>query len=185
MMTTIETTEYAAAADHQRPLADPELQHLATQFLALESKLLDEANEEDWFKLLDPGLIYTIPIRQATEKRSDEVDRTAYRVRDTLAHVRLRIDRLATSQAYSEIPPSRTMRLVGSVLARRTDQEDVISVSSAVLLYRQRGIDPHFDLIPYRRNDELRLTADGPRILRREILLTEVAIATPNLGLFL
>ncbi|WP_327100347.1 phenylpropionate dioxygenase [Nocardia vinacea] len=184
-MTTIETTENAPTAAHLSPLADLELQNTATQFLALESKLLDEANEEEWFQLLDPELLYTIPIRQATEKRSDEVNRAAYRVRDTLAHVRLRIDRLATSQAYSEIPPSRTMRLVGSILARRTDKDDVISVSSAVLLYRQRGIDPHFDLIPYRRNDELRLTADGPRLLRREILLTEVAIATPNLGLFL
>lgn len=184
-MTTIATTEHEPRPADPSSRTDIELQNIATQFLSLESKLLDEAHEEDWFELLDPELLYVIPIRQATEVRSDEVDRAAFRVRDTLAHVRLRIDRLATSQAYSEIPPSRTMRLVGSVLARPTDRDDVISVSSAVLLYRQRGIDPHFDLIPYRRNDELRITADGPRLLRREILLTEVAIATPNLGLFL
>jgi N,N-dimethyl phenylurea N-demethylase beta subunit len=184
-MTTIDTTGHAPPAVLQSPLADTELQNIATQFLALESKLLDEAREEDWYQLLDPELLYVIPIRQATEQRSDEVNRAAFRVRDTLAHVRLRIDRLSTGKAYSEIPPSRTMRLVGSVLARQTDRDDVIAVSSAVLLYRQRGIDPHFDLIPYRRNDELRITADGPRLLSREILLTEVAIATPNLGLFL
>ena len=184
-MTTIDTTEHVPPSLLQSPLADTELQNIATQFLALESKLLDEAREEDWYQLLDPELLYVIPIRQATEQRSDEVDRAAFRVRDTLAHVRLRIDRLGTAKAYSEIPPSRTMRLVGSVLARPTDRDDVIAVSSAVLLYRQRGIDPHFDLIPYRRNDELRITAAGPRLLFREILLTEVAIATPNLGLFL
>jgi 3-phenylpropionate/cinnamic acid dioxygenase small subunit len=184
-MTTVDISDLAPTAVHPSPLTDLDLQNTANRFLALEAKLLDEADEEEWFLLLDPELLYTIPIRQATERRSDEVDRSAYRVRDTLAHVRLRIDRLATSQAYSEIPPSRTMRLVGSVLARPTDRDGVISVSSAVLLYRQRGIDPHFDLLPYRRNDELRLTADGPRLLRREILLTEVAIATPNLGLFL
>jgi N,N-dimethyl phenylurea N-demethylase beta subunit len=184
-MTTIDTTGYVSPAMRQSSLADAELQNIATQFLALESKLLDEACEEDWYQLLDPELLYVIPIRQATEKRSDEINRAAFRVRDTLAHVRLRIDRLNTGNAYSEIPPSRTMRLVGSVLARQTDRDDVIAVSSAVLLYRQRGIDPHFDLIPYRRNDELRITADGPRLLSREILLTEVAVATPNLGLFL
>jgi len=184
-MTTIDTTEHAPPAVLQSPLADTELQNIATQFLALESKLLDEAREEDWYQLLDPELLYVIPIRQATEQRSDEVNRAAFRVRDTLAHVRLRIDRLNTAKAYSEIPPSRTTRLVGSVLARKTDRDNVIAVSSAVLLYRQRGIDPHFDLIPYRRNDELRITADGARLLSREILLTEVALATPNLGLFL
>ena len=184
-MTTIDTTEQVPPPLLQIPGVDTELQNIATQFLALESKLLDEAREEDWYQLLDPELLYVIPIRQATEQRSDEVNRAAFRVRDTLAHVRLRIDRLSTAKAYSEIPPSRTMRLVGSVLARQTDRDDVIAVSSAVLLYRQRGIDPHFDLIPYRRNDELRITAAGPRLLSREILLTEVAIATPNLGLFL
>ncbi len=184
-MTTIDTPDLATAGPVVGPLADAALQNTATQFLALESKLLDEAREEDWFQLLDADLLYVIPIRQATERREDEVNRKAYRVRDTLAHVRLRIDRLATGVAYSEIPPSRTMRLVGSVLATHTDQHDVIAVSSAVLLYRQRGIDPHFDLLPYRRNDTLRLTPDGPRLLSREILLTEVALGTPNLGLFL
>jgi len=184
-MTILDSAESPSATPLTGPLADPAFQHVASQFLALESKLLDEAREEDWFQLLDPDLLYVIPIRQATEQRSDEVNRQAFRVRDTLAHVRMRIDRLATGNAYSEIPPSRTMRLVGSVLAASTDRQDVIAVSSAVLLYRQRGIDPHFDLIPYRRNDTLRITEDGPRLLSREILLTEVALATPNLGLFL
>ncbi|MUL78978.1 aromatic-ring-hydroxylating dioxygenase subunit beta [Mycolicibacterium sp. CBMA 226] len=183
-MTIVDATEQPPSAQ-LGALANAELQHVATQFLSLESKLLDEAREEDWFHLLDPELLYVIPIRQSTEQRSDEVNRNAFRVRDTLAHVRLRIDRLATGNAYSEIPPSRTMRLVGSVLARQTGRDDVIAVSSAVLLYRQRGIDPHYDLIPYRRNDELRITADGARLLSREILLTEVSVATPNLGLFL
>ena len=184
-MTTIDTTDDTPSALLSGPLASAELQNIATQFLNLESKLLDEAREEDWYQLLDPQLLYVIPSRQATEQRSDEVDRDAFRVRDTLAHVRFRIDRLATGNAYSEVPPSRTMRLVGSVLARQTDRDDVIAVASAVLLYRQRGIDPHYDLIPYRRNDELRITPDGARLLSREILLTEVSVATPNLGLFL
>lgn len=184
-MTAIDTFGLATTSPLAGQPVDAALQQAVTQFLALESKLLDEAQEEDWFQLLDPDLLYVIPLRQSTEKREDEVNRNAYRVRDTLAHVRLRIDRLATGNAYSEIPPSRTMRLVGSVLATHTDREDVVAVSSAVLLYRQRGIDPHFDLIPYRRNDTLRLTRDGLRLLSREILLTEVALATPNLGLFL
>jgi 3-phenylpropionate/cinnamic acid dioxygenase small subunit len=177
-MTTID-------AHHATPVVATDPQNIATQFLGLEAKLLDEGREEEWYELLDDELLYVIPIRQATEPRSAEIDRTAYRLRDTKAHVRTRIDRVATGIAYSEVPPSRTMRLVGSILANPTERPDVIAVSSSVLVYRQRGIDAHFDLIPCRRNDELRLTADGARLLSREVILTEVALGTPNLGVFL
>jgi 3-phenylpropionate/cinnamic acid dioxygenase small subunit len=77
------------------------------------------------------------------------------------------------------------LRVVGSVEVEEIDRPEVIKVSSALLVYRQRGIDPHFDLIPCRRYDPLRLTPSGPRLLSREIVLTETALATPNLGVIL
>jgi len=164
---------------------DTQLLASVNQFLALEAKLLDEGREEEWLDLLDEELLYVVPIRLATENRADEIQRGAFRIRDTKYHVRMRLQRLATGNAYSEIPPSRTMRLVGSVLVQRTADADVVDVTSALLVYRQRGIDDHFDLIPCRRNDTLRLTAEGPRLLTREVVLTEVGLATPNLGIFL
>ncbi|MFC3574218.1 aromatic-ring-hydroxylating dioxygenase subunit beta [Streptomyces yaanensis] len=82
-------------------------------------------------------------------------------------------------------PSSRTLRVVGSILARPTDDPAVVAVSSSLLLYRQRGIDPHFDLVPCRRNDLIRLTEEAPRLLSREVILTEVTLATPNLGVLL
>lgn len=156
-----------------------------TQFLAHEARLLDEGREEEWYELLDDDLLYELPIRQATEPRANEVDRTAWRLRDTKAHVRTRIDRLNTGIAYSEIPPSRTLRLVGSIEIEATDRPDVLRVYSAVLVYRQRGIDPYFTLIPVRRTDLLRLAPGGVRLLAREIVPTETSLETPNLGVFL
>ena len=164
---------------------DPAILAIATQFLAHEARLLDEGREEEWYGLLDDELLYTIPIRQATEPRSNEIDRSAFRVRDSKAHVRTRLDRLQTGIAYSEVPPSRTLRLVGSIEVRPTTDHEVIEVHSALLVYRQRGIDPHFDLIPCRRNDRLRLTDHGARLLSREVILTETSLGTPNLGVFL
>lgn len=180
MTTTEETRQQAAPAQ-----VDPQLLATASQFLAHEARLLDEGREEEWFGLLDDELVYTIPSRQATEPRTNEVNRNSFRLRDTKGHVRMRLDRLATGHAYSEVPPSRTMRLVGSVEIVGTPTADTVDVSSALLLYRQRGIDPHYDLIPCRRNDRLRLTADGLRLLTREVILTETSIRTPNLGVFL
>jgi N,N-dimethyl phenylurea N-demethylase beta subunit len=167
------------------PLVEPELYVAVVSFLATEARLLDEGREEEWFGLLADDLLYTIPARLATEPRTAEIDRSAYRVRDTKANVRLRLDRLATGHAYSEVPPSRTMRLVGSVEVSPGPSPELVDVASALLVYRQRGIDSHFDLIPCRRNDRLRRTDEGLRLVSREVILTETSILTPNLGVIL
>ncbi|MFI8092133.1 aromatic-ring-hydroxylating dioxygenase subunit beta [Streptomyces sp. NPDC086080] len=164
---------------------DPATYTLVAQFLAHEARLLDEGREEEWFALLDDELLYTVPARRSTEPRSMEVDRTAWRIRDTKAHIRTRIARTNTGHAYSEVPPSRTMRLVGGVEVRTTDEPGVVEAYSSLLLYRQRGIDVHFDLVPCRRNDRVRLTDAGPRLLSREVILTETSLKTANLGVFL
>lgn len=165
--------------------ADAQLRAVITQFLALEARLLDEGREEQWLELLDEDMLYEVPIRQATEPRSEEFDQTGFRMRDTKAHLRTRIDRLGTGLAYSEVPPSRTLRVVGSIEIRPTDRAEVLEVASAVLLYRQRGIDDYFDLVPARREDTIRISAEGPKLLTRRVLTTETSLQTPNLAVIL
>lgn len=80
------------------------LRENVTQFLAREARLLDEGQEEEWYGTLDDEYELFIPIRQATEPRSNEIDRSGYRTKETKAHVRIRLDRLATGMAYSEVP---------------------------------------------------------------------------------
>lgn len=164
---------------------DAQLRAVITQFLALEARLLDEGKEEQWLDLLDEELIYEVPIRQATEPRSEEFAQTGFRVRDTKTHMRTRIDRLGTGLAYSEVPPSRTLRVVGSIEIRPTDRAEVLEVASAVLLYRQRGIDDYFDLVPARREDTIRISTEGPKLLTRRVLTTETSLQTPNLAVIL
>jgi 3-phenylpropionate/cinnamic acid dioxygenase small subunit len=161
-----------------------ELLATVTQFLSKECRLLDEGRETEWLDLLDDELLYTIPVRQATQPRSNEISHTSFRVRDQKPHVIKRVERLGTGHAYSEVPPSRTLRVLGSVEITGVDG-DVVSVSSALLVYRQRGIDLHFDLVPARRYDRIRIGGAGPRLLSREIILTETSLATPNLSIFL
>ncbi len=184
-MTVFDDVQQLGDATTRAAPPDPQLVASVHQFLAYEARLLDEGREEEWYELLDDDLLYTIPIRQSTEPRSEEITPGAYRVRDTKAHIRTRLDRTLTGNAYSEVPPSRTMRLVGSVEVTATATADIVEVCSALLLYRQRGIDPYFDLIPCRRNDRLRLTADGIRLLSREVILTETSLATANLATLL
>ncbi len=156
-----------------------------SQFLAHEARLLDEGREEEWFDLLDDDFLYTIPMRQATEPRSAEINRNMWRINDTKARIRTRLDRTHTGHAYSEIPPSRTLRVIGGIEVLVTDDQAVVAAHSSELMYRQRGIDVHFDFIPVRRNDRVRLTDAGPRLLSREAILTESTLKTANLGVFL
>jgi 3-phenylpropionate/cinnamic acid dioxygenase small subunit len=178
------TTETAATAGGTRAV-DPALHSQVALFLAREAKLLDEGRDDEWFEMLADDLLYTVPVRQAAEPRSAEVNRSAFRLRDTKADIRLRLARSKTGRAYSEVPPSRTLRVVGGIDVSIGQAPDLIEASSPLLVYRQRGIDPHFDLIPCRRNDVLRVGPGGLRLVSREVLLTETSLVTPNLGILL
>lgn len=162
-----------------------ELTFLAQEFLATEAKLLDERRFWEWYALLDDEIVYHVPLRQARLAFKDEVPAGAFRIMDTKKHIETRIKRLDSGAAWAETPPSRTLRMVGSLLVEATDRSDVIVAENAMIMYRQRGHDDKGDIIAVRRRDQLRLTADGLRLLRRDALIAEAVLTTPNLGVFL
>jgi 3-phenylpropionate/cinnamic acid dioxygenase small subunit len=166
-------------------LDDFKLKAIAEEFLSRESMILDERRFDDWFTMLDDAIEYEVPIRIAMRDYADEFPAGAYRIFDVKAHIKTRIARLKSDHAWAEVPPSRTLRVVGSLLVERTGQHDVISVVSAMIVYRQRGHDEKGDIIPVRRFDLLRLTEQGPRLLKRKAIITEGVLNTPNLGIFL
>lgn len=155
------------------------------QFLANEALLLDERRFDEWFALLDDEICYEVPLRIGMTNYQDEFPGNAYRILDKKAHIKTRIDRLATGQAWAEVPPSRTLRVIGSIMIEATEQTDIVNVHSATIMYRQRGHDEAGDVIPYRRVDTLKLTEHGVRLLKRKAILTDAVLRTPNLGVFL
>lgn len=162
-----------------------ELTLIAQEFLAIEAKLLDERRFWEWYALLDDEIVYHVPLRQGRMAFADEVPAGAYRLLDSKKHIETRLKRIDSGAAWAETPPSRTLRMVGSLIVETTDRADVIVAESAMLMYRQRGHDERGDTIPVRRRDQLRLTADGVRLLRRDALITEAVLQTPNLGVFI
>jgi 3-phenylpropionate/cinnamic acid dioxygenase small subunit len=162
-----------------------ELREHAADFLAREALILDERRFRDWFALLDDEIDYDVPIRIAMRNYADEFPPGAFRIKDCKAHIQTRIARLESDHAWAEVPPSRTLRVVGSVLVDATESADVISVVSAMILYRQRGHDDPGDVIPVRRHDLLRVTEEGFKLLKRKALITHAVLQTPNLGVFL
>lgn len=162
-----------------------EMREIANEFLAREALIHDERRFRDWFALLDDEIDYDVPIRIAMRNYADEFPQGAFRIKDCKAHIQTRIARLESDHAWAEVPPSRTLRVVGSVLVEATERADEIAVTSAMILYRQRGHDELGDVIPVRRHDVLRVTADGVKLLRRRALITHAVLQTPNLGVFL
>ena len=68
-------------------------------------------------------------------------------------------------------------------MTSRPDNE--FDVTSALLLYRERGLEPHHQIIAGNRSDVLRRTADGFEIVKRTVYLAHTTLTTPNLALFL
>ncbi|MCO2636582.1 aromatic-ring-hydroxylating dioxygenase subunit beta, partial [Pseudomonas aeruginosa] len=80
---------------------------------------------------------------------------------------------------------SRTRRLVTNVFVEETEKGDEFVVTSYLLLTRNRFKDHHVDIISGERRDVLRLTEDGFKLARREVILDQAVLGTPNLAVFL
>ena len=97
----------------------------------------------------------------------------------------MRIERLFSGYAWAEDPPSRTVRSVGSVEVTGRRSVGEYDVWSALLLYRERGLEPEHQFISANRSDVLRRTDASFEIVERKIWLAHTIVNTPNLGLFL
>ena len=96
-----------------------------------------------------------------------------------------KIEDAAFESAWAEDPPSRTRRLVTNVLVEETDKPQEYSVRSYLLVTRSRFNFDEYDLISAERRDILRADGEGFKLAKREILLDQAVLGTPNLAIFL
>ncbi len=157
---------------------------IAQEFLAREAKLLDERQLDEWFATLHDEIVYCVPIREAMTEYADEHAGGGYRIRDNKALIDIRIKRQNSGFAWAEVPPSRTTRVVGSLLVDVLG-DDHLAVESALIMYRQRGHDQVGEIVPVRRQDELKITPEGVKLFKRTAYIAEVRLTTNNLGVFL
>jgi len=149
-------------------------------FLYREASLLDAIRLKEWSTLLSPELIYTVPLRQTRPmaQHAASIIRTVQHYHDDYRSIMGRIMRLTeTKSAWAEDPPSRTRRLVTNV--------QVSTTGSYLLLTRSRFDSPDLDLISGERNDVLRLVDGQLKLARREVILDQAVLGTPNLAIFL
>jgi len=156
------------------------------EFLYLEAALLDDGQFAEWLGLMADDLSYRLPVRlNRSRAGGGDVAQETEIFSDTLASLQLRVRRLGTGYAWSEMPPSRTRHLVSNVRVRATSNPNELEVASAFLVYRSRLSEPNPELFSGKRDDLLRRTEAGWRLARRTILLDQAVLGARNLSIFL
>jgi 3-phenylpropionate/cinnamic acid dioxygenase small subunit len=119
----------------ERLVADPVLREQCRALLDREARLLDERRFEDWLRLFAPECLYWVP---GTPNGGDPRKEVAISF-DDRRQLEGRVYRLRTGYAWSQVPPSRTARLVSNVEVFATDRDAVRMVRSNFLISEFRA----------------------------------------------
>jgi benzoate/toluate 1,2-dioxygenase beta subunit len=109
---------------------DPALRDKCRRILEREARLLEELRLEDWLALYARECLYWVP---TTPDGGDPRHEVAIAF-DDRRRLEDRIYRLRLAHAWSQRPPSRTVRLVSNVEVFATDAEDLLMVRSTFMI---------------------------------------------------
>jgi 3-phenylpropionate/cinnamic acid dioxygenase small subunit len=158
-------------------------------FLYHEAELLDDRRVREWLELFTEDARYCMPIRynplERPEALNQELSKSneAYYFNDTKATLRIRVERLYSKQAWAEMPPSRTRRLISNVRVKSDDGSDV-EVHCNFIVYRTR-MERDEDIFVGTRQDILRRVRTDLKIARRTIILDQAVLGAKNISIFL
>lgn len=158
------------------------------EFLYTEARLLDEVRLKEWAATLAQDLVYTAPLRETrpVAQMPASFVRSTQHFEDDWRSIMGRVMRLTgTKSAWAEDPPSRTRRLVTNAMVEQGDKPGELRVRSYLLVTRSRFNFDELDLISAERQDVLREVEGRFMLARREILLDQAVLGTPNLAIFL
>lgn len=163
-----------------------ELQYEITNILSREAHFLDNRRYEDWLDLLSDDIVYRMPMRVTTEKKdgSDILDEMAF-FEETKKSLITRVQRLRTSSAWVENPPTRQRHLITNVLIELGEKPDEYEVTSSFLFLRSRASDLHIEQLSGERRDVLRLVDGKWQIAARTIYPDQAVLGVMNLSMFL
>lgn len=166
-------------------VSDRELREI-TDWLYHEAELLDDGRYRDWLTLLAEDLRYLVPLRVTREREavSDVIVGMAHQDDDWDA-MEMRVLRLETDYAWAEDPPSRSRHYITNIRVAAGEAENEYTVKSNLLLYRTRGDNPVYDLLPGQRTDTLRRIEGGLQLVKRVVMLDHTTVMTHNLALIM
>lgn len=157
------------------------------QFLLREARLLDDECWDEWLHSLSEAIHYWMP---GIENRRREDKSGPYRLEhmaffdDGMRDLKRRVARFKQPSAWAENPPTRNVHLVSNIEVYAGPMPDEYLAYSCFINVRSRGLDEHHQ-ISGRREDVLRLEADGLKLLKRKILIPNAMLLCKNINTFL
>lgn len=160
-------------------------------FYFTESDLIDDRRFKDWLELFTEDVVYFMPIRRNV-KFGQHKERENTRPGEGISWfdedkwtLSKRVDQILTGVHYAEEPLSRVCHMVSNVqvLAIRDEGQREIDVRSRFLVYQNR-VQYETYIFVGKRTDTLRLTDEGWKIARREIILDQNVLLAKNLTTF-
>ena len=175
-------TKLAEMSPNERIL----LQFEVEQFLYSEAKLLDDRCFDEWIDLLTDDIHYWMPIRRTTTRNQTDLEFTSIGgmalFDDNLDFLKMRVAKLAASNAWAEEPPSRTRHTVSNVQIVDIEENGRIVVACNFQLYRTR-LESEEDSWIGCRKDWLERSVNGAFMLaRRHIFLDQTTILAQNMS---
>lgn len=179
----VDTEGAAAALLGEQPLTALERLRMDVEgFLVREATLLEDCEFEAWLGLFHPDIRYWAPVRITREGFGDVVEEGGLcHFEDDYGFLELRIASLRSKNAWAEIPPSRTRRMITNVQVEGVEG-DRVSVRSNFVVYRTRLADVE-NLFVGRRDDVLIRHRDSWRIQSRRILFDTVVLQSDNISI--
>jgi 3-phenylpropionate/cinnamic acid dioxygenase small subunit len=117
-----------------RRLLEPQLLESCRSLLHLEARILDEGRFEEWLALFSDECLFWVPGSPGGDPKREIA--IAF---DDRHQLESRIYRLRTGYAWSQVPASRTSRIVSNVEAFGGAGDSVVMVRSSFLITEFRG----------------------------------------------
>ena len=157
-------------------MVDAELQHRVEQFLYREVRLLSELRFEEWLDLFTDDTRYWMPARETVAGQPDAVagDGEMAFFDDDKDFMSARIERLRSSLAHAEQPPSR-MRYVISNVEIDEMEGGTLDVRCNLIAYQSR-LERTEVMYVGRREDHLRPEGSSWRIALRKVVLDQTLV---------
>ena len=157
-------------------MVDVALQHSIEQFLYREVRLLSERRYEEWLELFTDDARYWMPARETVDGQPDAVaaDGEMAFFDDDKTFLARRIERLRSSLAHAEQPPSRMRYFVSNVeVGERDDSE--LDVRCNLMVYQSRLERTEVSYMG-RREDRFRRVNGSWCIAIRKIILDQTLV---------
>lgn len=155
-------------------------------FLYHEAYLLDHRKYKEWLDLLAEDLVYSMPVRITTdEDYESSLSQDMKFFEDTKASLTTRVNRLYTSSAWAEKPPTRQRHFISNIVVEEGHNPGEYLVRSYFLYRRNRGSDKVVEELYGERNDVLRNVNGDWKIASRTIYPDQAVLTVKNLSMFL